>query len=216
LVRRAIEVYKFGYLTMAKSFTWSADIPAGSEQASTADDHIRRLRLEIGERAGDFCNWEDDPVTLRQELIGAQVGKVMPIHCSAFVVEPSEDATFEYGDTGITISNNANPTRTPLILPLGVRLRRIQWLVTNGDTAPLVMKIGSVDFAVGAANSTICTMTTVASGAQIVDSDSSAPFAVVVDSGMLMYLSIDKGSGAEFIIHGARVTYDTPDVRNTL
>ncbi len=202
---------------MAKSFPWSTTVPSGSEQAMTADDHFRRLRLELGERIGDFVvDFAADPVVLKPDALGKVTGKTMLIHSSQFVVEPGEDATFEYGESGVTISNNANPTRAPLILPIGVTLNRIEWLVTNGDSAQLVVKIGAISFAVGAANSTVNIMNTTVTGAQIVDSQVSAPFTRTINGNEMLYLSIDKGSGAEFVLHGVRVTYDTPVVGATL
>jgi hypothetical protein len=200
---------------MAKTHPWVTTVPSGSEQASTADDHFRRLRLEIEERMNDIVeDWSADPVVLSPT--GGLVGKVVNIHSSAFVCEPSEEATVEYGDTGVTVSNLVGPIRAGLVLPLGVTVRRMRWLITNGDTAAIAMKLGSVDFAVGAASGTIASMTTTDSGSQIVDSFTVAPFSYTVDSGVILYLSADKGGGAEFIIHGVSLTYDTPDARNTL
>lgn len=50
---------------MAYTNAWSVTVPAGSELASTIDDHLRRLRLDIQERMNDIVtDWTADPVVL--------------------------------------------------------------------------------------------------------------------------------------------------------
>jgi hypothetical protein len=44
---------------------WSNVVPAGSDPANTADDHMRRIRLDLFERLSDIVqDWTADPVLL--------------------------------------------------------------------------------------------------------------------------------------------------------
>jgi hypothetical protein len=116
---------------MAKTYDWSTIVPAGSEQASTADDHIRRLRLEIEERMNDIVqDWSADPVVLRTSE--ALIGTRLVIHNSAFVVEPGTAGTVAYGDTNLEITTDVEPMRAPVPLRAGLVITRFRALVTHG------------------------------------------------------------------------------------
>ena len=48
---------------MAYTNAWSNIVPAGSDALNTADDQIRRLRLDVQERMDDIvADWTTDPV----------------------------------------------------------------------------------------------------------------------------------------------------------
>ncbi|KKK74752.1 hypothetical protein LCGC14_2880610 [marine sediment metagenome] len=53
---------------MAYTNSWTTVAPAGSAAANTADDEIRKLRLDMEERMNDLVNdWTVDPVVLKSE-----------------------------------------------------------------------------------------------------------------------------------------------------
>lgn len=53
---------------MAYTNSWTTVAPAGSAAANTADDEIRKLRLDLEERMNDLVNdWTVDPVVLKSE-----------------------------------------------------------------------------------------------------------------------------------------------------
>ena len=57
---------------MAYTNSWSNIVPAGSDALSTADDQIRRLRLDVQERMDDVvADWTADPV-----VPGSDVSKI--------------------------------------------------------------------------------------------------------------------------------------------
>jgi hypothetical protein len=116
---------------MAKTYPWSTIIPAGTEQASTADDHIRRLRLEIEERMNDIVeDWSADPVVLQTSEVF--IGTRIVIHSCAFTVEPDTEGTVAYGDTNLEITTNVQPMRAPVPLRAGLAIQRMRALVTHG------------------------------------------------------------------------------------
>ena len=59
---------------MAYTNPWTNVFPLGSQQAHTADDEFRKLRLDIFERMNDLVeSWEDDPVKLKASAIDVQL-----------------------------------------------------------------------------------------------------------------------------------------------
>src|SRR5688572_18597369 len=71
---------------MAYTNTWAEDIPAGTEQAKTIDNHIRQARLDVGERlASVFEDLDADPMVLKSSAFpaGGAAGK-LNIFGSAF------------------------------------------------------------------------------------------------------------------------------------
>jgi len=200
---------------MAKTFEWSELVPLGSEQAATADDHFRRLRLEVRERMSDIVtDWTADPVVLNPSLIAPVNDKKLMIHGSAFVLEAA--SAHNYSDTGLVVPSGSGPARAAVILPAGVLLKRVMWLINNADTAALAVRLASMSFTFGAAVTDHSSMNTVLSGTQILDSEALGPISMTISHDRCFFLSADKSGGAEFTIHGVELRYDTPDARNTL
>ncbi|KKN23046.1 hypothetical protein LCGC14_0908890 [marine sediment metagenome] len=66
---------------MAHTNAWSNVVPAGSDPLNTADDQIRRLRLDIQERMDEVVDdWTADPVTLSYPL-------GVPLHWSLGMID---------------------------------------------------------------------------------------------------------------------------------
>ncbi len=59
---------------MAHTNAWSNVVPAGSDPLNTADDQIRRLRLDIQERMDEVVDdWTADPVVPKTTILVAHV-----------------------------------------------------------------------------------------------------------------------------------------------
>jgi hypothetical protein len=196
---------------MTKTYPWSTIVPAGSEQASTADDHIRRLRLEIEERMSDIVeDWSADPVELKLGF-GALTDQKIMIHGGAFIIEPDSD-NVDYNDDGISVTDLTEQIRTPLILPVGYTITRLRWLVTNNTAEPLTLQLGSIGFALGVDAQIVSSVSTSTSGTQIVDTETLGAFTHTVGE-RILYLGADKASttgSSGFRLHGVEVTYNTP------
>lgn len=197
---------------MAYTNEWSNIVPAGSEQAATADDHMRRIRLDVSERMETIANWTEDPITLKDEAIPFNAVKQMIIHGCAFQV--LDDGTgANYGDSGLDpVSNTAEPLRAPLILPTGVTVSSIEWLVNNGDAAELSLEVISIAFDLSLSQTVHSTLTVTSSGIgiQIQTTD------FVITEGRAYFLKADKGGGASFGLHAVRVNYIPNSALETL
>lgn len=200
---------------MTYSNNWSDTRPLGSAQAHTADDEIRDLRLDIHERMDELVeDWTADPVVAKQSAYGTKEGKTLIVHGSAFVIEPSEVNSFNYADSGTSsVSNVAQPMRAWVPLPNGVTITKIEWLVTNGDTAAISLVFGSLEFVQALTVEVLSSLSTTESGVGIVDS---GEIGLAVGADKCYFLKADKSGGAAFGINAVRITYDTPDARNTI
>lgn len=200
---------------MTYTNTWSTTRPLGSAQANTADDEMRAIRLDVQERMNELVeDWSADPVVPKQSVYGTKEGKTMMVHGTAFVIEPAETNSFNYADNGVTnVASDAQPIRAWLPMANGVTITKIEWLVTNGDTAAMSMILGSVQFEEAVAVTTHNSLSTTISGTVIVDS---GPVAISVGADNAFFLKADKGGGAAFAVHAVRITYNAPDGRNTL
>lgn len=200
---------------MSYTNTWSDTRPLGSAQRNTADDEMRTIRLDVHERMDAiFVDWTTDPVVPRQDVFGAQTGKILTVHGTAFVVEPSEPESFNYDDTGVTnVSNLAEPMRAWVPLPSGVIITNINWIVVNGDTGAIPLTFGALTHGIALVTEVIHTMNNTTSG--VSESDSGV-LAIPTVAGKAYFLKADKGGGALFGIHSVRFTYNTPDGRNTI
>jgi hypothetical protein len=178
---------------MAKTYPWSTIVPAGSEQASTADDHIRRLRLEIEERMNDIVeDWSADPVALKPFSVGGAAGGKLIVHSSAFIVEPSEDQMAEYGDDNLQVASGTNPMRAALQLVPGLVINKMRAIVThNGGGSDVIVSLKSLQFSTALATSTICQLQTATDGVQMLDSATLAPFTHTVTADECLFLVFD-------------------------
>lgn len=200
---------------MSYTNTWSDTRPLGSGQANTADDEIRTLRLDLHERMeAIFENWTADPLVVKQSAFGNATGKVLTIHGTAFVVEPSETASLNYDDNGVTnVSNLAQPIRAWVPLPSGVVITNINWVVSNGDAGATSLILGALTHGIALSVETLSSLASSVSGVSAVDS---GVIALTTIAGKAYFLKADRGGGAEFGVHSVQITYNTPDSRSTI
>ncbi len=201
---------------MAYSNTWSTLRPLGSAQAHTADDEIRALRLDIEERFSGlvFEDMNDDPLTIKQESFGTKEGKQMVVPYTSFIIEPSETNAFEYNTGFVTVNANCQPVKASVILPVGVTIKRIEWLVSTDDSALLSLRLRSGSFEMPSTVIDDLTSSKTSSGQEMVDS---GEVGIQVDGLRYFWLEADKQDDtAAFSIWAVRITYDAPDSRSTL
>lgn len=208
---------------MAYTNAWTVSVPAGSAPANQIDDYMRRTRLDIQERLlSVFDNMTDDPVVVKDSIKGKVIGKRMIIPYTSFVLDdPSSDAvTYEGSDTGddpmIIVNSSAGPVRASVILPGGITITRIQWLLDNTDSNQITLKLLAANFAVGSTLITLNSMIKGDSGEEIVDSGTiSIP--ISDPAGRFFWLWADKNTGGgPFHIKAVQLVYTTPDSRFTL
>src|SRR2546421_10389685 len=90
---------------MAYTNAWSEITPAGTDAANTADDAIRRLRLDLRERMADLVvSWNADPIVAQAKILGNVVGKTLIIPGAAFITN-SDNTGYH---PGMEVFNNGS------------------------------------------------------------------------------------------------------------
>lgn len=198
---------------MAYTRGWSDGTPAGSRAANQIDDAIREFKVDLHERMDSTfaVDWTADPVVARDEIKGAAT-KTCIIHGTAFTMETSDNGS--YNDTGESGLGTFGSYWAPLLLPPGVTITKVRWLVTNNNAVTLSLFLRMMEFSTALTITTHNAMTTVVVGAQIKDSGA---LAVLVDATHAYYLAFDSNGGVATVhqLHAVEVTYDCPDSRFT-
>ena len=200
---------------------WNVTDPPGTELAKNIDNSIRKLRVDIGDRFADFMvDVSADPVVLKPEYRGNVIGKQKLISFAAFNCDTSgKEAEYRAGyllaftDTGGMFAD--------CDIPVGCTITKVEVLVDVGDAASAEFDLYSRPFAAGAgrpsslaAQVSLAHISTAAGGTALM---TTGVLAVVVAAGNIYYIGIEGigAAGNSFDIFGARITYDTPDNRNT-
>ncbi|KKL99426.1 hypothetical protein LCGC14_1814570, partial [marine sediment metagenome] len=98
---------------------WPTNIPAGSDNLNTADDQLRRLRLDLKERLNDIVDdITTDPVVPKQLDIDRIIGTpdlAVVYTGAAFAIPTASVTTIDFVaetlDTGGFHDNSVNPSR---------------------------------------------------------------------------------------------------------
>ena len=98
---------------------WPTNIPATGDNLNTADDQLRRLRLDIKERMNDFVDdWTADPIvrkTLDVDRIVGDPDLAVVYTGAAFAIPTATVTTIDFVqetlDTGGFHDNAVNPSR---------------------------------------------------------------------------------------------------------
>lgn len=206
---------------MAHTNAWTVTEPPGSTSAKLIDDKMRMLRVDIGDRFSDIMvDVMADPVVLKPEYRGNVVGKQILIPFASFNCDTSgKEAEYRAGyllaftDTGGMFADAG--------VPPGCTITKVEVLIDVGDAASVEFDLYSRPFAAGAGRpgsfslqTSLAHVSTAAGGTALM---TSGVIAVVVDAAHIYYIGIEGigAAGNSFDIFGARITYDTPDTRNT-
>ena len=207
---------------MPHTRAWSVTIPPGGTQAKQIDDEIRKLRVDIDERFADvMVDVLADPVDLKPQFKGNVDGKVMVIPFAAFNSNTETKETFYENGRGFAFTDTG-PVMAPVILSPGCIVTKVEVLVDKGDAASVEFDFFARSFAAGAGRpgSTTAQVSLfhgAGAGAGVI-LIASGVLAVVIDDEQLYYIAIDGigAAGNSYDFYGARVTYNTPDCRNTI
>lgn len=196
---------------MAYTDPWDGTDPPGSTLANRIDDKIRLLRNQLKERLESalIVDMEGDPWVPKVAINGAQAGKIIIVPAYEFNTPTYDDA---FG-AALVPPNNAR-YRASIILPNGIRIRKVRWLLHNLDTFAVTCMLRSQSYQVGTTPALDNTQTKSTVGAELI---SSGALNIVVDATRWWWLEVIKPSGtANTRVFAVEVTYDTPDARNTL
>jgi len=207
---------------MAHTNAWNTTDPPGSEQAKNIDDHIRKVRLDVGERLSDIVtDIMADPLVLKPQYSGAVDGKQIVIPFSSFNSSIiGKEVT--YGHGCLTAFSDSHVVLAPIILPPGTTIKKVELLCDAGDTAGLTWYLYSRNFGGGgsrpssqSSHTTLVTTSVSGVGVQI---SATSDLTFVVDAATMYYIAVDGlgPNGLSYDIFGARVTYNTPSAQKTI
>ena len=140
---------------------WPTNIPAGSDALNTADDQLRRLRLDTKERMNDIVDdWTADPIVRKTLDVSRIVGDpdLAVVYTNAAFSLPSGATTIidfvaETLDTGNPTtefhSNSVNPSRLTITTAAYYRITASIQVTssTNKDSASFHLKKNGVTIA---------------------------------------------------------------------
>ena len=116
---------------------WTNILPLGSQQASTADDELRKLRLDIFERCSDFIvDWTADPVVLSPTAVRAALGST-----SGYKVN-----TFSANDQATILAGNDHSYNVTQLLPDDIAVQAIAYV---GGACTVVYELHSIQLNTG-------------------------------------------------------------------
>lgn len=191
---------------MSYTRSWSDVIPSGGSQASSIDESIQAVRVDIHERMNDiFDNWIDGPLALKSSVVGAVDNKTMIVGPFAGHLTNDED-NLTASDGHITGDATPSRYRLQLDLPVGAKITRIQYLVDKNLGTTVNAELKKSTFSVTPANVNVHPLlSTSNSGPQILDTGS-IDVTIEVDA---YYVIIINGDAA-YSFYAAKVYYNTP------
>lgn len=200
---------------------WVNNVPAGGNDARTADDEFRNLRADIEERMGTLVTgWTTgsatDPIVPKPEILGNVTGKIMYLHHSIFVGHSNNNESRSTQYTAPQAQNGNYDFFAPLILPVGVTLRTIVGLFDR-QSQPIALEVAYTDAVTGAFTSFSSISDNATAG---VFQKSLSSINHVIVSGRFYFIHATLGGqfggGLASRLYGVFATFDVPDCRNTL
>lgn len=191
---------------------------SGAVNANTIDTLFSNLRVDIEERAEAslFTDMALDPLVLRPEVNGAVTGKIITLAGYSFNINPDKDnnlLTYQT-DGSVRIETSAFAARCGIVLPAGITVTRVRWLINNVGTDTVTAKFLSRAFGVGNAPNVLNIQTKSSAGEELI---SSGAITLPVVSTQCYWFEIDKTAGVSaFYLFGVELQYNTPDSRNTV
>ena len=128
---------------------WPVNIPAGSDALNTADDQLRRLRLDLKERFNDIVDdITADPVVRKVLDVGRIAGTPIVAHVyegAGATILTSDNTTIAWTletlDTGSFHDNSTNNSRLTIADAGYYRLHCALQVLSSGTAAVAIMEI---------------------------------------------------------------------------
>lgn len=191
-------------------------VDGSTTDAKDIDVKLTNIADALKERLEDVLieDATDDPWVLKDTAGGAVVGKRLLIPHTSFVPLTGNTSAVRPTDI-INIDEPGEWSQASLILPPGVTITLVEFLVDMATNDTINWKLFSHNFSTttpGTENA-IASGSSVATGVHII---SSGALGHVVLNNLLYQLAINvTGVNPSFLLHGARVTYNTPSSKET-
>lgn len=196
---------------------WNTTDPSGNVAANTIDTEIQKLRLQLQERV--FATlfetpYTDDPLVVKASVSGAKTSKTIMIAPYGISPEQDED-NYAWEDGYVTIDEDGT-LRQPVILPQGVTITQVEWLVAEHLSSNVECYLMETQFtAAPAAPTGVAAASSVAAGSTAALLTDSALSILVGPNDMYFIKVACTGGVGGCRYWGCRITYDAPDSRNT-
>lgn len=195
---------------MAYTRVWSEAIPAGTDAASSIDDSVRALRLDIRERMTDLVNsWSADPVVAQDKITGKAASKQLIIAPYAFDTGGAYSVPPDDKKLWIGTAN----ARCSVEIPAGCTITAVDVLIDN-NPGNVTINFKRVTYDAAETVTTLATVVSASTGVVIRALAGAGLPHLVLTNNRYLIECIPVG-GTSMGIHGARITYDTPDSRFT-
>jgi hypothetical protein len=197
---------------MAYTRNWDSTTPAGSAQLSAGDDAIRALKEDLEERFATLVDDIDaDPWVLKEDqvgTIGSKVGKTLTL--GPHILQPRQDEhDIEYQLNYVQFDGTETQQGT-FQLPPDVTITGFEAFVDPFSGVTVTVTLYKTNITTGVV-ADIAAVTR--SSAGIGPTSDPGVLAEVVHADQAYCIKM-VGNGCR--AYGFRITYDTPDARNTI
>ena len=191
---------------MAYTNAWLNTIPLGGASASTIDDALRQLRLDINERLLTILTsgFDDDPWELDVSGIGAQDGVNIYFSHQLCHGHEDDDDLYWYDDYFESDDNQDYPVYMPIALPAGATLTDFDIVMDIHNSSQVSVDLRRVLFAGGTSSTSVSSQNITATGV-IVHAIIDGASHTVGDGAYYLKLNNATGSG-QYRVYGARAT----------
>lgn len=181
---------------------WVDATPPVGVLAIHLDDHIRQLRLDIGERLRTIVEDIDaDPL-----VVGKVAGKRLLLPYSAAMVNGSHTVS----DDRLSLNAGARAI-FPVVLPPGVTIKLFEVMCLNTFGTNITATLQRMAFGAFTKFTLSTKLLSTIGGPHTITSDAIA--AVVANDSTY---TLEVSAPASFVIAAARITYDCPNMKVTL
>jgi hypothetical protein len=197
---------------------WNVTDPPGSEQAKNIDDHIRKLRVDIGDRLADLVvDVMADPLVIKRSALEEPVGGTIKMISMMDFKTSTTGKEAIYLPGVLMAFTDTDGLYADVELPAGAVVTKIEVLADAGDATNVTWTFWRRQFAASGVRPSSQSAqdpqgsfsTTPGSGVKII---ASGVMTVTIDQNYVYYLGVEGNgpAGKSFDLFGARITYTPP------
>lgn len=202
---------------MTYTYPWNNAVPAGSDPANQLDTNITDLKSALSERMEDkfISSMTADPWVVKPEILGNVTGKEIIYTWGNFNWFGTQDPLNDYEQRNSTLGTTLRGRMT-FVLPLGVTITGFKAFFGGNGIAASTIVLSKITYDEPPVQTTIATLTR--TNATVAEEVATGLPTEVTASGQFYHvlISLSAAGGGNSKFHFVKVTYTTPDCRNTL